>query len=115
MTRFQGSTEEAGGQFLGASFWKKGVRIEGIVTGSFETANGPSSSIRLNKPVKLNGDMHENVSIGNMKGFMMALRAAGVPDAVLETGDAIVVECTGTTPTDKGNDQVNFKVLVDRK
>jgi hypothetical protein len=112
--RFQGSTGEAGGQFLGADFWKKGTRIEGQVTGSFQTANGLSWSLRLKKAVKINGNELSDVSIGNMKGFLMALRAAGVPDQELLAGDAVVIECTGTTPTDKGNDQVNFKVLVDR-
>jgi hypothetical protein len=114
MAKFTGTTEQAGGSFLGADFWKKGVRIEGVVQGTFETSVGKSYSIALNKPTKVNGNVEENVSIGGLKGFNMALRAAGVPDQDLMTGDAIIIECTGFTKTGKGNDQINFKVLVDR-
>lgn len=114
MAKFTGTTEQAGGSFLGADFWKKGVRIEGVVNGTFETSVGLSYSIALNKPIKINGKNEETVSIGGLKGLHMALRAAGVPDQELVTGDAVIIECTGTTPTDKGNDQINFKILVDR-
>lgn len=115
MAKFTGTTEQAGGSFLGSDFWKKGTRIEGVIQGQFETSVGMSYSIALNKPVKVNGKNEDVVSIGGLKGFKMALRAAGVPNEELLTGDAVIVECTGTTPTDKGNDQINFKVLVDRK
>ena len=115
MGKYTGTKEQAGGSFLGADFWKKGVRIEGVVTGTFETSVGMSYSIALNKAVKLDGKDEEHVSIGGLKGLRMALRAAGLPDQELVTGDAIIIECTGKTPTDKGNDQINFKVLVDRK
>jgi hypothetical protein len=114
MARFKGSTEEAGGSFLGADFWKKGVRIEGQVTGSFETEIGKSYSLTLKNPVTINGDKHERVSLGGLKGLSMALRAAGVPNQEFQTGDAVVIECTGMTPTEKGNPQINFKILVDR-
>lgn len=114
MGRFKGTTEDAGGQFLGSEFWKKGVRIEGQVTGSFQTEIGTSYSLTLKNPVKVNGNMEDKISIGGLKGLAMALRAAGVPNQEFEAGDAVVIECTGTTPTDKGNPQINFKVLVDR-
>ena len=114
MARFKGSTEEAGGSFLGADFWKKGVRVEGQITGSFETGIGRSYSLTLKNPVTIEGEKQERVSIGGLKGLNMALRAAGVPDQELLAGDAVIIECTGTTPTDKGNPQINFKVLVDR-
>jgi hypothetical protein len=112
--KFAGSTADAGGKFLGASFWKKGVRVEGAVTGTFDTQNGKSWSLKLTKAVKVGDSMETKVSIGNMKGFLMALRASGVPGGELLVGDDVIIECTGTTPTNKGNDQVNFNVLVDR-
>ncbi|PWT73856.1 MAG: hypothetical protein C5B59_12390 [Bacteroidetes bacterium] len=120
MMRFQGTTEQAGGTFLGADFWEKGVKIAGVVSGTFETSNGTSYSVMLREPVKVKGangkpTEEKSVSIGSMKGFLMALRAAGVPNQELLAGDVIVLECTGKTPTNKGNDQVNFKVLVDRQ
>ena len=114
MGRFKGTTEDAGGQFLGSDFWKKGVQIQGEVTGTFQTEIGTSYSLNLKTPVKVNGKNEDKVSIGGLKGLAMALRAAGVPNQELAVGDAVVIECTGTTPTDKGNAQINFKVLVDR-
>jgi hypothetical protein len=111
---FQGSTEQAGGGFLGADFWKKGMKIEGVITGQFETSTGLAYSVHLTKEVQLNGEKVDRVSIGGLKGFQMAVRAAGVPDGELLTGDAIIVECTGFQKTNKGNDQINFKVLVNR-
>lgn len=113
MTQYKGSTEEAGGQFLGASFWKKGTRVEGKVTGLFGTENGTCYSVHLNKAVKVNDETTDKVSIGALKGFEMAIRASGAGE--LSTDDLIILECTGTVPTTKGNDQVNFKLLVDRK
>ena len=111
--RFQGTTQEAGGKFLGADFWKKGVRIEGRVFGSFDTENGTSYNVHLKKPVKIDGEETDRVAIGALKGFGMALRASGAEE--LQVNDLIVLECTGTTPTNKGNDQIDFKLLVDRK
>lgn len=114
--RFQGSTEQAGGSFLGSDFWKKGTRIEGLVTGSFETGNGRAYSVTLTKEVTVGDKKEDKISIGGLKGFNMALRAAGVPDSELEANDMIIVECTGFTKSDKPgySDQINFKVLVDR-
>jgi hypothetical protein len=114
MAIFKGTTEDAGGQFLGSEFWKKGVRIEGTITGSFQTEIGTSYSLSLKNQVQVNGKKEDKVSIGGLKGLNMALRAAGIPNQELLPGDAVVIECTGTTPTDKGNPQINFKVLVDR-
>ena len=117
MPRFTGNTEEAGGSFLGADFWKKGMTVEGVVTGTFQTSTGEAYSLTLRKPVKVNGEDEEKVSIGGLKGFLMALRAAGVPDQQLLAGDALVIQCTGTEKASKPgyNDQINFKVTVDRK
>ena len=117
MPRFTGNTEEAGGTFLGADFWKKGVTVEGVITGTFQTSTGEAYSLTLRKPVKVNGEEEEKVSIGGLKGFLMALRAAGVPDQQLQVGDAVMIMCTGTTKAEKVgyNDQINFKVTVDRK
>jgi hypothetical protein len=111
---FQGSTEQAGGGFLGADFWKKGTKVEGVVTGTFETSTGLAYSLHLNKEINLDGEKTDRISIGGLKGFFMALRAAGVPDGELLTGDGIIAECTGMTPSGKGSDMINFKVLVNR-
>jgi len=110
---FNGITEDAQSLFLGSEFWKKGSKIEGVVTGEFTTSTGKCYNITLNKPVTVKGEKTDKVSIGGLKGLAMALRASGANE--FQEGDAVIVECTGTTPTDKGNDQINFKVLVNRE
>jgi hypothetical protein len=113
VTQFKGRTEDASAPFLKASFWEKGRSIAGTVIRVFETENGPAAVIRLNSPVMLDGKTEKAVSVGNMAGFRMALDAAGVVGGLL-AGDMVYLECSGTTPTDKGNDQVNFEIEVDR-
>ena len=113
---FTGETKDAGGQFLGAEFWKKGTRVEGVVQGTFETSNGLSYSLHLTKKVKVDGADVDRVSVGALKGFRMALQAAGVPNSELLAGDAVIIECTGLDDStkSKGNAMVQFKVLVNR-
>jgi hypothetical protein len=112
--QFSGATEDAGGQFLGAAFWKKGVKIEGVVTAIFETSIGENYAIHLTKPTTVDGEKTDSVSIGGLKGFAMALRAAKIPNQELLIHDMVIIECTGFTPTEKGNPQINFKVAVRR-
>jgi hypothetical protein len=109
---FGGSTQDAQSLILGAKHWKKGMQIKGSVTRNFETTNGICYEIVLEKPITLNGKSEKKVSIGALKGFHMALNAAGLEE--LETGDKIAIECTGVTATDKGNPRVDFKVAVIR-
>lgn len=110
--KFVGNTEEAGGKFLNAEFWKKGKRVEGVVTGKFETSSGDAFNIKLAKAEKIDGETTDRVAVGGLKGMLMALRASGANE--FEVGDGVIIECTGTTPTDKGSPMINFKVLVDR-
>lgn len=114
--KYAGSTANAGGKFLGSPFWKKGVQIEGTVTGQFATSSGPATSLKLFKGVSVDGKSEDNVSIGNMKGFLMAVRAAGVPNGELKTGDSVLIRCTGFEKNDKPgySDMVLFEVVVDR-
>jgi len=109
---FAGSTKEAGGQFLGANFWKKGVKIEGQISGTFLTEVGKSYNAHLTKPVIVNGEKTDVVSIGGLKGLSMALRASGANE--FREGDLFIIECIGHTPTNKGNAQIDFKVVVNR-
>jgi hypothetical protein len=112
--RFAGSTEDAAAPFVGAGFWKKGTRVEGEVFGRFDTENGESFNIRLTKPVMVNGDKTDKISVGGLKGMEMALRASGVPNGKFQVGDKVIIECTGSTDTTKGSPRLDFKVLVDR-
>lgn len=115
MAQFVGKTSQASSVMLGAQFWKKGIRIEGTVEGAFQTTNGQCYNVRLKKPVKVNGHDETLVSIGALKGFNMALQAAGVPNQELKANDKIILECTGVTDVQKGSPRVDFTVAIDRK
>lgn len=112
MAVHRGTTQDAASPILGAKFWKKGTKIEGTVLRSFDTENGACFEIELRKPVTVDGKQEKKVSIGAMKGFTMALNASGLES--LESRDRVIIECTGSTATDKGNPRVDFAVTVDR-
>jgi hypothetical protein len=110
--QFKGKTEDAGAPFLGADFWKPKVKVVGKVIRCFDSANGPCAVLKMPEPLTLNGEPCEEVSIGNLTGFRMALQAAGLDR--LQIGDSVYLECTGLTPTTKGHERANFYVEVDR-
>lgn len=124
MSKFSGNTEDASAPILGAGFWKKGAQLIGTVVRNFVTTNGKCYTISLKKPIKVDlGTCYpkgsgveemEQVSVGALKGFGMALQASGIPNAELLAGDMVQITCTGATKTDKGNDQINFDIQVDR-
>jgi len=110
--QFRGRTEDAAAPFLDAKFWTPGVAVAGRVIRIFESENGPCAVLALVDPVRLEGKMEEIASIGNLKGFVMALQAAGLE--ALQVSDHIHVECTGKTSTEKGSPRVNFAIEVTR-
>ena len=112
MALFKGSTEDASSILLGATKWKKGMKIEGTVRRSFNTTNGTCFEILLKTPIKIDNVLEKKVSIGALKGFHMALTSAGIES--LEVNDRVIIECVGVSGTTKGNDRVDFKVAVDR-
>jgi hypothetical protein len=112
MTMFKGKTSDAQSPLLGAKDWTKGMKLEGTVSRSFDTQNGTCFEVTLKTPTKLRGNLEKKFSIGALKGFHMALNAAGIEE--LRVNDRVIIECTGTTETNKGNPRVNFNVAVDR-
>jgi len=116
MTQFRGRTEDASAPFLRADFWEKGRELSGTVIRTFKTENGLAIVLRTVSPVMLEGKSEKNISVGASAGLRMAVDAAGVPGGFsgLLIGDQIHLRSTGTTETDKGNDQVNFEVEVNR-
>jgi hypothetical protein len=112
MTQYKGKTQDAQCPILGATYWKKGLKIEGTVSKSFQTTNGTCFETTLKTPVKVNGTLEKKVAIGALAGFHMALNACGLDE--LQVRDRVIIECTGTTGTTKGNDRVDFNVAVDR-
>lgn len=118
---FAGTTEGQQGDLLDSEFWKLGVAIAGKVTGQFTTANGICYNLLLKEPVEVKGKKTDKVIIGgNLKGLNMAFRDGGMPmrDGVAEllAGDAVIIQCTGTTPSRSADrsDMLNFKVSVSR-
>ena len=109
---FKGRTEDADSVFLGADFWKVGVKIAGKVTRTFVSENGPCYVLQLVNPVQLDSEPVDEVSIGNLTGFRMALQAAGLDK--LQVGDAVHLECTGLKSTTKGSPRANFEIEVTR-
>lgn len=113
MATYKGKTEDAGSPILGATWWEKGKSITGRVVRSFQTENGECYEVKLLKPVEVKPvGKTDRVSVGALKGFMMALSAAGLEK--LKADDALMLECTGVTDTDKGHPMVNFEVEVSR-
>jgi len=110
--QFHGRTEDADSVFLSAEFWKPGVKIVGTVARTFESENGPCYVMDLVNTVELEGERVDQVSIGNLTGFRMALQAAGLER--LQVGDQLHVECTGLKPTSKGSPRANFEIEVTR-
>jgi hypothetical protein len=111
--QFKGRSEDAAAPFLDAKFWGPGVSVAGKVIRTFESENGRCFVLDLRETVKLNDVITEQVSIGNLTGFRMALQAAGLDS--LQVGDAIYLECTGKTSTNKGSPRVDFEIEVTRE
>ena len=57
-----------GETFLGAKFWKKGTKIEGVISGTFQTEIGTSYNAHLKTPENVDGEKTDRVSIGGLKG-----------------------------------------------
>lgn len=114
MTTFKGNTENADAPILGAAWWEKGKKVAGRVLRSFKTVNGQCYVIHPLKPLIVAGEECENVSIGALTGFLMALQDAGVDE--LLSRDLVVIECTGIESAKPGQSpRPNFSIEVDRE
>jgi hypothetical protein len=109
---FTGKTQDASSPILGASWWSKGKKIEGTIGREYETKNGTCLEVVLTKPVLVEKKQESRVSIGGLSGIDMAVQAAGADE--LLRGDMIILECTGETPTDKGNPRKDFQIAIRR-
>jgi hypothetical protein len=124
MTQYDGNSQDVSAPILSADYWKKGTQISGTVIRSFKTSNGVCYTIELKKPIKVNRqhtypkesktESLFKVSVGSLKGFEMALQASGIPEGKLQSNDKVEITCTGKTPTNKGNPQVDFTIKIDR-
>jgi hypothetical protein len=110
--QFRGRTQDADSIFLGADFWTPEKEIAGKVVRTFDSENGPCYVLALLNPVQIGGEHVEEVSIGNLTGFRMALQSAGLER--LSTGDLVHLRCTSLKPTSKGSPRANFEIEITR-
>jgi hypothetical protein len=88
------------------------VKIAGKVIRTFGSENGPSYVLDLVNAVEVDGERVDEVSIGNLTGFGMALKAAGLERLLV--GDQVHVDCTGLNATTKGSPRANFELEINR-
>lgn len=122
MPSFSGESTN-GAPIIGAGYWKKGKQISGAITGVFPTQVGQCYNLSLMDEIEVEGEhlsppqkgkvKGTEWSIGALKGLDMAIRASGCGG--LQVRDLIILTCTGSEKTNKGNDRVNFKLQVTRK
>lgn len=121
--KFKGSTAERKAPILGARFWKKGISLTGEFVRKFPTVNGDCFEFELGREVEFEGNVvspavqgkikSHRISVGAMKGFLMAVADCGCGEFAL--GDRVTITCEGEKASGKGSDMVLFKVEVDRK
>ena len=91
-----------------------GKAISGTIKRIFPIEGRNNYVLDLDSPVELNGEKQEQITIGESKGFAMALQAAGV--SALKEGDLLKVVCTGETPPKKEghSPMLNFALSITR-
>jgi hypothetical protein len=111
---FKGRTEDAEAPFLSSEFWKEGTRVVGVIERVFKIEGRNNYNLTLVKPVELDGEPYDRVSVGESAGLRMAMQAAKLHS--LKEDDQIVLTCTGETPSKKaGNSpRKNFAIEVTR-
>lgn len=110
MSVHRGRTDQVKGAFLGEAFWEPDKKIIGKVVRTFESENGTCYTLKLSKPMLVDGEQQEIVAIGALKGFQMAMDAAGV--SRLHEGDTLVALCTAKKSTGKASPMVEFEIEV---
>ena len=91
-----------------------GKAIAGTIKRIFTIEERKNYVLDLEKSVDLDGEAQHQVTIGESKGLVMALQAAGV--AALQEGDKLKLHCTGETPAKREgySPMLNFAVSVTR-
>jgi hypothetical protein len=111
---FRGRTGDAAAPFIPSEWWTKDKRVVGTVERVFKIEGRNNYGVRLLKPVVLDDEQCDEVSIGASAGLRMALQAARLHE--LREGDRIVMSCYGETPSKKaGNSpRKDFEIEVTR-
>lgn len=114
MSVHRGRTDQVKGVFLGEAFWEPNKKIIGKVVRAFESENGSCYTLKLSKPIVVGeAGLQEIVAIGALKGFQMAMDAAGLSE--LRAGDTLVALCTAKKPSGKASPMVEFEIEVTRE
>lgn len=123
MPQFKGNTSDRRAPILGAKYWKKGVSLTGTFVRAFPTANGECYEFELGREMEFPGDVcspvsevpvkTHRISVGAMKGFMMAVADSGCGEFKLN--DRVTIECQGAKDSGKQSEMVLFSVFVDRR
>ncbi len=111
---FRGRSEDAEAPFLSTEFWKENTKIAAVVDRVFKIDGRNNYALSLVKPVELEGEPYDRVSLGESAGLRMAMQAARLRE--LRERDQIVLVCTGETASKKaGNSpRKNFDLEVTR-
>lgn len=111
---FKGRSVDAESPFLSTEFWAKDVRISGVVERVFKIEGRNNYALHLLKPVEIDGETCDVVSLGESAGLRMALQDARLK--ALREGDQITLTCEGETPSKKaGNSpRKDFAIEVTR-
>lgn len=111
---FRGRSEDAEAPFLGSEFWKDGAKIAGVVQRVFKVEGRNNYALDLLKPIEIEGEPCDRVSLGESAGLRMAMQAARLKE--LREMDQIVLVCTGHTASKKvGNSpRTDFEIEVTR-
>ncbi len=98
--------------YLGAEFWKVGVKVVGAVEEVKTLSQGTAYVIATRDPVKVGDDEVSEVQIGNLAGFRKAISATGLK--VLPAGCFVEIECTSVKKATKADysDSPNFAIKV---
>jgi hypothetical protein len=111
---FRGRSGDASAPFIPSAWWAKDKSVAGVVERVFLIEDRKNYGVRLLKPVVLDGETLDEVSIGESAGFRMALQAAKLRE--LREGDRVVFKCYGETPSKnpKHSPRKDFEIEVTR-
>lgn len=111
---FKGRSVDAESPFLSTDFWKKDVRISGVVERVFKIDGRNNYAVHLLKPVEIDGEPCDVISLGESAGLRMALQDARLK--ALREGDQITIVCEGETPSrnPKNSPRKDFALEVTR-
>ncbi len=124
---FTGKTSDVDAPFVPAAFWEVGKTIKGVVakvkSEVYEDKPQTVYVLELEEEVVIDDEAWDRVSIGNLRGFGMALEAAKsiddqrLPNQRLALMDTVTIQCEKIRKAKKEgySDRVDFIIDVWRR